>query len=174
MPEYHGWTHAPKAQGGTDPIPGGDVSAWAWMERSTDLSTPNNTPKTVVAYDDSGTSDASVLEVDETNGMIFIHQPGIYLIAADASWTASITNCFGQVWSNADFLPALTSSYIGHFQDFGNNGAIGIMGFGITDDVNASNDISTGPYTYLTVTQNSGSGATLNVAHLQIARVGSY
>lgn len=36
MPEYHGWTHAPKAQGGTDPIPGATVST-PWIAVYDDL-----------------------------------------------------------------------------------------------------------------------------------------
>lgn len=33
MPEYHGWTHAPKSQGGTDPIPGATSGAYPYIYR---------------------------------------------------------------------------------------------------------------------------------------------
>ena len=59
MSEYHGWTHRPKAQGGTDPIPG-LAGSWEWAElnswtyRSANGPIPTDTWTPVAVGADSG------------------------------------------------------------------------------------------------------------------------
>lgn len=58
MTSYHGWTHAPKAQGGTDPIPGQQVGQFPWIALSDGATTaPDDTimpiPFSTITYDPS-------------------------------------------------------------------------------------------------------------------------
>lgn len=89
MPEYHGWTHRPKAQGGTDPIdfPGGSVPYALCGSIGLSVTTPfsyngfvdleefgfeTNAPD-IFSFDDSVVGKAGIACT-----------PGVYYVTADA------------------------------------------------------------------------------------------
>lgn len=88
MSSYHGWTHAPKAQGGTDPIPGMTgipfFRAYAYNLAS---QTVNDDQQHDLRFDRWQTSDAAIFDSSGWNAGspdyidgVFCYQRGLYLI----------------------------------------------------------------------------------------------
>lgn len=78
MSSYHGWTHAPKSQGGTDPIPVSDPTVMLFNAQSgTDLAAAYTT----LVWSDSvyPTSDSVAITVNGS-GNIEIASAGAYLL----------------------------------------------------------------------------------------------
>ena len=94
---YHGWTHRPKAQGGTDPIPASEDAGgtppdivWAYAINET---TPTSVPDDESTYTDivfpTGDMDKAggqtYLDTDEAN-FIHIIDSGMYLVTVNSTW----------------------------------------------------------------------------------------
>lgn len=121
MSSYHGWTHAPKAQGGTDPIPpaGGPSFFRAYFMRytgspQTTAFTGIGTTNIQVRYDWWETSDSTVFEprayigfsnppVMSTDlvGSVRLYQPGHYTIAMGMLLNDTV-NDHKQEWNDSD------------------------------------------------------------------------
>ena len=94
MSSYHGWTHAPKSRGGTDPIPAPPMD-WVWMRRTTDITgIAASTPTAIAAYDSSDVN-GSAFTADETNGIITVVEPGLYLAQGWALWSGLKRSAIG-------------------------------------------------------------------------------
>lgn len=116
--DYHGWTHAPKAQGGTDPIPlaAGEVQ-YAMISCVANQSSPLSADVvgdfTIFPPTDGYSSDPSVLEPDNTAIGIRVHEAGFIIATCRAlgwnRWTGVGTEVIDAVKGCA---PALVGSDI--------------------------------------------------------------
>jgi len=177
MGENHGWTHA----NGIDPIPGlsssGASSAWAWMERTTDLTLTSGSLVDVTAYTAGDTSDAAVLDYDLTTGKIFVLVSGIYIIAGQ--WGAT-TNFAGARWCSFNFgteyIFPTSLGPVGGAPSLpdASGGASGFVSIGICSDPAPGGTPATDSDNRLEVGQFSGVSKVLDFARFAIVRVADY
>lgn len=86
MSSYHGWTHAPKAQGGTDPIPTtGPIIGEAYKDANQVITSGNYTKLT--SWDNWTIEDEDV--VAQTANGLDIVVAGWYLLTATVGWNIS-------------------------------------------------------------------------------------
>ena len=98
---YHGWTHRPKAQGGTDPVPieaGGSLpyAYMRWVDSqavaANTIFNPATGPSPDVPYDESLIYDPDGLagfQCDRDTGIIDASELGLYYIHAHAEWNGT-------------------------------------------------------------------------------------
>lgn len=90
MTSYHGWTHAPKEEGGTDPIPGaGNTYSWArrrvYAQSNQSITDGSEVNVTMAHF---ATSDAGVFEAYDVGSAdgITVLDNGLYLLTARLFW----------------------------------------------------------------------------------------
>lgn len=98
--DYHAWTHAAKADGGTDPLPS---PRWARAEKdpaSSTFSVPNNSNTDIVWTNYYNTNPdgtfredpVATLGVDSTD--ILVRSPGIYIVKLFIVWNVTTVGRF--------------------------------------------------------------------------------
>lgn len=126
MSDYHGWTHAPKEQGGTDPIPlppavAGGEQPYAYIEWIGGYPIPANAPYNLSpsagvgndlgdleSWSTAGSgyhSDPALVTADYLNGRIAIFgtNPGV----TRGMWLAQLAVNFGENWDNGDLYATI-------------------------------------------------------------------
>ena len=108
-PAYHGWTHRPKSEGGTDPIPISADLKWA-KATMFDTSTSGTSDRYRVTFDTLGTNDTSLFELGGISGSkanwLQINSGGYYV----AIFGMDITSPGGWGAQNAQLIPLVNVS----------------------------------------------------------------
>jgi hypothetical protein len=95
---YHGWTHRPAAQGGTDPIPGLGTAIIPFAGAFDGLTSQSFTDPWVPDFDTFLTNDATTFSYENTSGSpakfryIGINQDGLYLATFRGEWVTDFTD----------------------------------------------------------------------------------
>lgn len=93
--DYHGWTHAPKEQGGTDPIPvaeggGGTPLAMPWGTANNET-TPTNvgdsSTYTLITLSDFELAGGQTA-ISQDGATLSVDEDGIYLIEVNVRWNS--------------------------------------------------------------------------------------
>lgn len=166
-PNYHGWTHRPKAQGGTDPIPGVTTSAWARIAKGFDAAnqTINNNTNTDLTFNHdynmgSGESGEGYFTPNGTTGLnILAH--GIYILTAEVYWNSNPT---------APWMLAITDTdawFHGcYFESQNSQDLFGVVSLPMRVDPNATY--------FATVWHSSGSSRLVDAFYLEAILIGDY
>lgn len=107
-PAYHGWTHRPAADGGTDPIPGGGYGEWIRLGVSTDYTIPAGT-RHQIDWDVEANPHPDIFTVSTLSGApaIRIDKDGTYIatfgLYVDVATPTFPTN--SNVWVNLQNVP---------------------------------------------------------------------
>lgn len=176
MPDvpYHAWTHRPKAQGGTDPLPG-FAGEYAWMDKTTDTTIGTGSVSVIASYN-TGSSDSSTFDVDASAGYIYLLRTGIYAVSCQLKWTVDPAPGYVAVdVSSSVEHPFDTTSDIATFQQYGPTGFGSIGPFRMsaagTVAVVTLSGTSTNNYVRVRAGQESGSDKTLDTVSLLVVRL---
>jgi hypothetical protein len=167
---YHGWTHAPKEQGGTDPIP--SVAAeFPWARRSKGFDASNQIigtgTVTAVTFNhdyNMGAGESGEGYFDVLSDSIEILQDGVYLISGGVIWFESSTFDCG----------------VGYYDAVANDEHM-FIGANITGSNGVAHSFThmhryTAGSVFITlnVVQTSGSTRNVDAAYLEVMRIGSW
>ena len=98
MSSYHGWTHAQKAEGGTDPIPGLGGPPALLAVKTTDLVVADDSESALFTFDTHTNSDTSIFYETLSGGLLqkvaFLRE-GIYSINVGHIWTTEFMEAHG-------------------------------------------------------------------------------
>lgn len=159
MPEYHGWTHAPKEQGGTDPIPGLGAAATclrALRDYGTGLvvASASETPITFDQWENENSSIfGETLSTGNLQKVSFLAQ-GVYTVTITVLWETQFDGITEVCWLD-------DSTTTGNWP-FGQTGNMGQFGEGrAADSFNYPMTFSiTKKFPLYTLTSGDISGAT--------------
>jgi hypothetical protein len=101
-PKYHGWTHRPASEGGTDPIPGLGASDLSWaLGSQAEVATAKTSSWYYAQFSSIGTNDTSAFELADVSGTssqyVQINEEGYYvgwaaiLALSAGAWGANLT-----------------------------------------------------------------------------------
>lgn len=107
--DYHGWTHAPKEQGGTDPIPfpvSSVVGATAILRATKGAFTQTGSYQ--IGWDDVDVNDTSIFGIStttQTNDTFVLKVQGVYLLVACVFPVAASTDYSVQIQLGGSMQP---------------------------------------------------------------------
>ncbi len=102
-PSYHGWTHRPKGQGGTDPVP--PFTTWAKCTRNTAQTVTTTTELEFINFRTNDTATFGWDETGDPSGLL-IRDEGLYMVLADVIYNAGDIGVERSIYSHWDALSA--------------------------------------------------------------------
>jgi hypothetical protein len=160
---YHAWTHAPKADGGTDPL---EPLRWARAEKSyasTVQSIPNNSLTEVVWDNYWNTTTDGTFRADPSNLDIIVRAPGVYIVKAFIVWAVTTVGVFrvgiSKGIGTVDWLANGDASLFGGTLEFSRTTLFHFAG---------QEELS------LVLHQSSGAARNLDAGFLHVVRIGAY
>lgn len=182
-PDYHGWTHRSKEDGGTDPIPGlvADPIDFSYITQEGDQTDPlpsgaEYNPVAIGPMTEAYTTDPSVLLPDLDNGWIEVLKKGFYIAASDVAgwdnWSGGGTDVLDAVKGSAVLWqgPGIDD----RDQVSGLKPPTGTSGVPDSDSTTVSMNVlrsTIGQHVNFTIFQYSGVDALIATATLWVARL---